>query len=129
LDCNNSFEEIPGQTGQSFTVTQNGNYAVEVSLGPCIYISDCVVVNNVGIISPDEEAFRVFPNPTLNVVNIEVSPEYVGLTFSVFDRIGRVVKKGTLDSQVNTLDIGNLPNGLYFFIIDSNQKQVKIIKQ
>jgi preprotein translocase subunit Sec61beta len=127
LDCNGSF--LPDQTNQSFTVTENGSYAVEVTLGQCSVVSDCVVINNVGIFSPDEQEFKVFPNPTRNVVNIEVSAEYLGLTFSVFDRVGRVVKKGTLDSQVNTFDIGNLPNGLYFFIIDSSQKQVKIIKQ
>jgi len=36
LDCNNNFAEIAGATNQTFTATQNGSYAVEITLNNCI---------------------------------------------------------------------------------------------
>lgn len=49
VDCDNGNSEIPGATNQSYTVTQNGNYAVVLGTGSCAQISNCFAVASVGI--------------------------------------------------------------------------------
>lgn len=45
LDCDDNFAELAGETGQSFTATINGNYAVEVTLNGCLDTSACSLVD------------------------------------------------------------------------------------
>lgn len=58
IDCDNNNILIPGETGQSFTATETGNYAVIITDGSCIDTSDCVevtVVCNVDVSTSVDE--------------------------------------------------------------------------
>lgn len=44
VDCDNANSPISGETGQSFTPTIEGNYAVEITEGTCVYMSSCVAM-------------------------------------------------------------------------------------
>ena len=49
LDCDDNFMAIVGETGQTFTATENGNYAVEITNNGCLDTSTCVNVMGIGI--------------------------------------------------------------------------------
>ncbi|MFT6981606.1 MAG: dienelactone hydrolase [Crocinitomicaceae bacterium] len=49
VDCDNGNSEIAGASNQSYTVTQNGNYAVVLGTGSCAQMSNCFAVDVVGI--------------------------------------------------------------------------------
>ena len=51
LDCDNNYTPIPGATSQSYTATEFGNYAVEVSIGFCIDTSNCLTYSDTITIS------------------------------------------------------------------------------
>jgi hypothetical protein len=46
LDCDNGNVEIEGATAQSFTPSESGNYAVEITDNGCKTISDCAFVES-----------------------------------------------------------------------------------
>ncbi|MDF2438867.1 MAG: hypothetical protein K0Q95_3243, partial [Bacteroidota bacterium] len=57
---------MPGETGQTFTFTANGNYTVIVTNGGCSSASSAVMsVTNVGIAESgkDPYSFLIYPNP------------------------------------------------------------------
>lgn len=45
LDCNNGNTEIIDETNQTFTVHNNGNYAVQITTDNCTDVSECFEVN------------------------------------------------------------------------------------
>lgn len=49
LDCNNSYSVINGETNQSYTPAETGNYAIEVNINGCIDTSACFLVDYTGI--------------------------------------------------------------------------------
>src|SRR5690606_25861328 len=50
LDCDDSCAAISGETAQSFTPTEDGNYAVQLIENGCVDTTDCVAITTVGII-------------------------------------------------------------------------------
>lgn len=49
LDCDDNFSPLPGKTTKSFTATENGNYAVVVSMGNCSDTSACMPITTVSL--------------------------------------------------------------------------------
>ena len=49
LDCDNGNTPISGETGQSYTPINTGNYAVEISSTSCTTTSDCFLIDYTGI--------------------------------------------------------------------------------
>lgn len=92
LDCNNSNAPIAGQTGQSFTVTKNGSYAVRAVMGGCAAISSCYNVNVNGI--SEEQNFKnelsLFPNPSQGEFSIDLGKAYQHCRIEITDINGRL---------------------------------------
>jgi len=109
---------IGGATNQSFNVTSNGNYAVEIGTGSCFDLSDAEAVNDIGI----EEykklyGFEVYPNPTRNKVNMKFSnPGESTLKYELIAFDGAIVKReefsasATVELEVN---LTALAKGIY----------------
>ena len=49
LDCDNNYAIINGETSQSYTASNTGNYAVEITVNNCLDTSDCYLVDFTGI--------------------------------------------------------------------------------
>ncbi len=65
LDCDNGYETLSGATAQSFTATENGNYAVAITQNSCTDTSDCLSVSTVGLEEAEPTSgFSIYPNPT-----------------------------------------------------------------
>jgi hypothetical protein len=72
----------------------------------------------------DKNALIVFPNPTTDVVNIQLKRTSSSpLLYSLFDLTGREILKGTIDpNKGNTqINIPHLNNGLYFIRFESSE--------
>ena len=124
--------ELVGETNQSYTITDNDDYAVIVTQGNCTDTSLCVSAVVTGI---EEESFgaaiSLYPNPTNNNVIIDLGT-LTGVDVFVMDITGKTVlsNQNETSNQVN-LNTSSLKNGLYFVYIQSDdQKRVlKLIKQ
>ncbi|NNC85830.1 MAG: T9SS type A sorting domain-containing protein, partial [Bacteroidia bacterium] len=72
--------------------------------------------------------FNVYPNPANNELTVTYSIEEEETTiFELYDGIGKKLIRSTLDKNDNTIiiDVSNIKNGIYFYKIVSNNKNVK----
>ncbi|HRX68130.1 MAG TPA: T9SS type A sorting domain-containing protein [Tenuifilaceae bacterium] len=111
LDCNNSYEPIEGETGQSYTPLQNGNYAVEITQNGCTQTSDCIEVTGVSIdqVLIDCE-FSIFPNPNSGEFRIILSQS---TEIKIFNTLGEIVYSKHFYKGEYSISLVGLPNGLY----------------
>ena len=132
LDCDNSFALIPGETGQSFTASQNGNYAVQVIQNGCTDTSACMTITNVGIIENDfGEALIVSPNPTNGEVTVSLGNTYSNIVVKIIDIKGKLINTYSFN-QTDQLTIF-LDGIVGFYIMDvtasGKQARIKILKR
>lgn len=66
-----------------------------------------------------EEDVFVFPNPAINVLNINL-PEVKKVTVKIMDMQGRLVQSETLPNNRFILDISNLESGTYLIIMEGD---------
>ena len=124
VDCDNSYAAItPAETGQSFTATTTGNYAVILTNGSCTDTSACTSLNTTSINTVNNEiGASIYPNPTTDVVNVKVNN--VGTySLTVMDVTGKIVMSKTITNQLNQLDFNGYDSGIYFITLyNKNQK-------
>ena len=87
-------------------------------------VSNIASVNNIPYTD-----LHIYPNPAGNFVSISVNKQFAGSSFSITDELGRVVMQGKLEGKTTTLNIEQLPQGLYMIRIgEQNQKVIKLVK-
>lgn len=76
---------------------------------------------------PSPISFRIYPNPTTNVMTVDAADPSVELT--LLDILGKVVLRG--GSGEKTLDLSSLPNGHYYIVVrhSTGNAVYKIAKQ
>jgi alpha-tubulin suppressor-like RCC1 family protein len=105
VDCNNSNAPIAGATGQAFTPTTTGNYAVIVTKGSCSKTSACTTISSLSVGKWDSEAVTAYPNPTLGSVYLNDTGDV-----EVFDLNGHLILK---QKNTNLIDLSQHPIGAY----------------
>jgi len=63
IDCETNLA-LPGQTSQSFTPVENGNYAVITSFNGCIDTSSCVIIDQINVSELSKIFTEIYPNPS-----------------------------------------------------------------
>ncbi len=126
LNCNNGYAILPNDTLQTYTVSSNGSYAVEIRKNGCIDTSACLQVIGVGLEELQTSSISVFPNPTEEVLTINTKEQF---EFRVFDIKGTLQNVKPLNKQ--RLDLSNLASGIYFLelILENDTKRIKLIKK
>lgn len=66
----------------------------------------------------------VFPNPSNNVVNIEMSEAVSNATVMVYDMNGRVMTHEFMTGNAHQLSVNNWASGLYTYVVLSGDKAV-----
>ena len=131
IDCSDN-SPIVGETDQSFTASTNGSYAVELTENGCTNTSDCIAIENIGILENSfETEVVVYPNPTFGKLQIDLGQTYSDISIDVTDSQGKIVKRKFFGiTQIIDLTIEE-PAGVYFLKIISESKKViiRIIKK
>lgn len=116
LDCDNGFAVIPGATGQSFTPTATGNYAVQVTLNGCSATSTCTQVTVVGMGDALNVPLTVYPNPAgvdgffvdLRALDARV------YSVTLVNALGQTMGNWALDGQqIHSVGTEGLARGVY----------------
>lgn len=130
IDCSNN-SPIAGETGQSFTATSNGNYAVVVTINGCSDTSSCNVVNSVSLDDLTQHNILVYPNPTDGVFNVEIDEVQEITSIEVTDVLGQIIHTESTVSSISTFDISDHQTGVYFVIVHfvKGKSVIKIIKE
>lgn len=61
---------------------------------------------------------RIYPNPTREVVHMDIDPMLNGLRYTFYDDNGREALTGILNSNTTRVDVGKLAAGIYTIKID-----------
>lgn len=128
VDCNDSYNAIPGETAQSFTPTANGSYAVIVSNTNCTDTSDCFVVATIGL-NELTSSFKIYPIPAKDELRVLTDLEG-DFAYQILDLLGQIILKDSLPKEA--IHIQNLPTGTYFIeLVDGDQivKRTKFVKE
>lgn len=118
LDCKDILNQtiIPGEIKKSFTPAMNGRYSVVVNQNNCIDTSTCEDIIVIGVDNSNfVDHFSVFPNPTLNNLNI-VCHGYSTKSVHVYDNYGRlVITDNTImpSDAIRTINFDKYPSGIY----------------
>ena len=78
---------------------------------------------NVGVAEPEQNTLKLWPNPTSGKFSIETE---TAMSIEVMDVQGRCVDRYALKPGANPMDLGRLPEGLYF-IKDENGAAQKLL--
>lgn len=119
IDCSDN-SPIAGATGQSFTATTGGNYAVILTSTICentSAISDCEVIEVSGLTKLDVVSYEVYPNPTNHTFSIS------GLsgneTLMVYDINGSLIEAKIVNQEAEQINVETLAKGIYLLKINS----------
>lgn len=133
LDCDNSFSPLSGETGQLFSPSVNGNYAVEITLNGCIDTSNCNPIVGLDILNNSfGDELSVYPNPTLENFTIQLDNKYEHITVRILGLNGTLVKTRSFSnaSQLNMKIEGAKGQYIVEIIADKNKKaRIKVLKQ
>ncbi len=133
IDCDNMNSEKSGETSQSFTALQSGNFAVIITENGCSDTSDCYNVIVSGI---EESLFEknivLYPNPVTDVASIILPDYYSEVHIAVFNMQGQMVLDQLQETEQNSLqlDLNELDPGIYLIYIYANTESavLRIIK-
>lgn len=118
LDCDQNYAVIPGETNKTFRPATNGLYSVEVTQNGCVDTSECVAINTVGITQQTQlSEYLLYPNPTRGQVYLKAQQSGT-YEIEVLDITGKIVERRLTSlhsGDPQSLDLGNMDSGLYFF--------------
>lgn len=113
INCSDN-SVIPGETGQTFVATANGDYAVIVDNGNCSDTSACETIATVGIEEELIASLRVYPNPSKGNFSINFEGKILGIT--MVDLVGRSIPL-KVDLNQGKVETEALSSGKYFIAI------------
>lgn len=71
--------------------------------------------------------FRVFPNPTSDYVNIDISENGV-YNFVLYNELGKELVSDVIDGSSHTIDVRCIPSGVYQLFIIGDSELLKVMK-
>lgn len=123
---------VSGATGQSYTATANGSYAVVITKNSCSDTSACTAVTGIsGIHELASGQVRIFPNPAQDYITIQTDVPLRNAAVLMKNIAGQVVleKTGLRGDRFN-LRMAGLAPGIYFLEIveGAGRARVKVVK-
>jgi uncharacterized delta-60 repeat protein len=76
----------------------------------------------------DKSSVSLYPNPTLNILNIKVDANIANKLYTITDALGKVVLKGKLNEGDNSINVEQLSKGIYYLKL-SDKNASKFIKE
>lgn len=108
-DCDKG-DIILGETNDTFTVTENGSYAVIINNGFCSDTSVCTAVNSMGTSREESLYFNAYPNPVHDQLFIEC-PQ--GALVTIYDAMGQIVFSEKMQTPKSIISFKDMASGLY----------------
>ena len=114
----NGFVSMNNETNDSIKITANGDYAVVINNSNCTDTSVCVTVNNIGFEENNQVLFKLFPNPTEGMVQVERGNSASPIStyqMEIVDSQGKMIKKSNVNFQDGfiVINLEDYPAGIY----------------
>ena len=129
LDCDAAYENIDGATTQTFTATENGNYAVQLTNGACVDTSMCFLITEVGILENNFDHLVAYPNPTQGQITIDLGETQPKIEVIITNISGQKIQESTFyNTPIISVEIDAEP-GLYQIEIRAqSEARLKVLK-
>jgi hypothetical protein len=126
IDCSNN-SPLSGENNQSFTASNDGSYAVVITINSCSDTSICTVLNSSNLNEFSDIEIKIFPNPVTDILTVTLS--FNTATLQISDVHGKVIESRIID-QTEFINFEKYTDGVYFFtFITSNGSVIyKVIK-
>lgn len=118
---------IAGATGTTFTASMNGVYAVVASNACGSDTSVCSTVNSVGLENINSNIISVFPNPTNELLTVNVPANQLETAWSLVDIRGRQVLNGRVELEQWHMNLSEIARGTYWLSLGTNQP-IQVVK-
>jgi hypothetical protein len=122
---------MPGETGQSLTITQIGTYTVAVTENGCTSLSPPFVVTTIGLNEIDGISFDIFPNPASDHFILTASdPVTFNGGYRIVDMNGKEmirmeeIRNGMLINE--RISVDGFADGNYFLEIFGESGEARI---
>jgi hypothetical protein len=69
-------------------------------------------------------SLSIYPNPASNQLNINVSETLMGENYSLYNSVGQLILTNKIQTTQVTLDVSNLAQGTYTFVVKGGRKLV-----
>lgn len=117
---------IPGATNQTYAPAENGNYYVVVTTNGCSGTSNRVNVDGLSLnelrLSADD--LKLYPNPATNSINVANKSNLRMKSIQVTNVLGQQLKSFEVNEKRFTINVSDLPDGIYQVIISFEQGTV-----
>lgn len=118
IDCGTN-QEIAGETGQTYTPSVTGQYAVVITNGTCVDTSECTLVDFTGIDEIVSKMFRIYPNPNNGQFIVDIDSEEA-YEITIHDIAGKVIyRNASISNEKNEVSLGKLEGGTYYVTIEN----------
>jgi ELWxxDGT repeat protein len=139
FECNGTtagtFEISPSINSNYYSSFQLATYNSELYL-PCNNGGTGVEINkftpqNLATTSVEKQYFKIYPNPTTDVLWIENDSLQKSWNYQLLDLLGKVFQEGKFNSNKNSISMGNYPSGIYILKLSSGGESqfIKILKK
>lgn len=120
---------IPNATNPTYEPIQSGVYLVQVNYSGCSN-SSLPTVNIITGLDDTNEYLEIYPNPTVDALNLIKSPTIEVTDVTLLDHNGNKIESTTYNLATGVIDMQELPSGQYTLIINSTKNVItkKIVK-
>ncbi|MDX2361601.1 MAG: T9SS type A sorting domain-containing protein [Crocinitomicaceae bacterium] len=127
VDCNNGNQAIIGETSQSFMPTVNGMYGVEVTVNGCTELSDCAIIDEIGMDELSNGSWvDLYPNPNNGSFTLELNGgDAEEIKIEIRNIVGQTVysTNSEMGKKVQ-INLENISSGVYFVTVHSVHGQL-----
>jgi uncharacterized delta-60 repeat protein len=86
-----------------------------------------LTLNFTGLNQEKTTDFNLYPNPAIDQITIITNESLIGKHFLIFDQVGRLVHKGSLNNTYTTLSLIGFSIGMYTLQIDGQDRKIFVI--
>jgi hypothetical protein len=125
-DASGSGGTVSYSVGQTAYTTHSGSGG-SIAQG----VQHAYIISPVGINETDfESSLRVFPNPTTDILLLEIHSDNFGtLRYELLDLQGKVLIRGDVLEQHTTIDMSVFPAASYLlYVVNEQNKQIQSFK-
>lgn len=128
LDCGDGNTVLDGETAASFTVSETGSFAVELTENGCVDTSDCVVISALALDENSAAGVWVYPNPNEGQFSLNMDGA-VPKAITIHDLNGKLVTSVELQQEPSQSFDLNLAPGMYLMRIQTGSvtKEIKLL--
>ena len=121
--------EATGDGSVSFTVGQTAFMAVANENGSISQgVQQAYVISAETGIDVTEIQLTAFPNPTKDVLNLQVNGEFGTVAYALYTNTSKRVAKGVVNGAETQIQMGAYKPGVYFLDVKAEGKTVKRFK-